>query len=57
MAKSFSKKDFLMDILLPRSSIASLKQLADKKGIVITNDIPQGSRIFADINLYGESFT
>lgn len=52
--KVILEKRFFDGHIIARSSLLSLKQLADEKGIMITNEIPQGTRLFADSNLYTE---
>ena len=48
------EKRFFDGHIVARSSLTSLKRLADEKEIFITNNIPHGSRLFADLNLYSE---
>lgn len=48
------EKRFFDVNIVANSSLYNLKQLTDEKGITITNNIPQGTRLFADLNLYTE---
>jgi CheY-like chemotaxis protein len=48
------KKTFFDACLSAAYALRNLKHHADKKEVLVINDIPRGSRIFADFDLFGE---